>query len=72
MLIQILPEETTVVILNCTEDYENLAESLVKISDDVRMIKSVTIDDVEYGIKWFLTADMKFLAIIAVIEAANA
>ena len=62
----------TVAILNCTEDYEDLAESLVKISNEVRMIKSVTIDDVEYGIEWFLTADMKFLAIIAGIEAANA
>ena len=35
------------------------------------MIKSVPIDDVEYEIEWLLTADMKFLAIIAGIEAAN-
>ena len=43
MLIQILPElgNHTVAILNCTEDYEDLAESPVKISDDVRMIKSM-------------------------------
>lgn len=62
----------TVAILNCKEDYEHLAESLVEISEEVRTIKSVTIDDVEYEIEWFLTADMKFLAILAGIEAANA
>ena len=61
----------TVAILNTTENYDTLAESLVEVSNDIKMIREIEINEIQYAIEWFFTADLKFLALCGGIEAAN-
>ena len=62
----------TIVLLNAGEDYNKLAESLEDIQDEIKQLKSITVNDVVYTIEFFLGADWKFLALCVGIEAANA
>ena len=62
----------TIAILNTTENYDTLAESLVKISDEMQQTQSIKVGAHEFAIEWFFTADLKYLAITTGIEAANA
>ena len=43
----------TVAILNATEDYDILSESLVDIRSKISSIKSVKINGQQYNIEWF-------------------
>ena len=61
----------TVAILNTTEDYNTLSESLVDISNEIKMIHEIEINEIKYAIEWFFTADLKFLALCTGLEAAN-
>ena len=61
----------TVAILNTLEDYNCLAESLQEVTDEIKDIKSITIEDITYTIEWFLSADLKFLALCTGIGAAT-
>ena len=61
----------TVAILNTLEDYSCLAESLKELTDEMKDIKSMTIEDITYTIEWFLGADLKFLALCTGLSAAN-
>ena len=40
----------TVAILNTTEDYDTLAESLVEVSNDIKMIREIEINEIQYAI----------------------
>ena len=61
----------TVAILNTTEDYDCLAEPLKEITDEIKDVKNIVIDDIEYTVEWFLGADLKFLALSTGLSAAN-
>ena len=61
----------TIAILNTTENYDTLAESLAEIADEIKQIQSIKVDSFEFAIEWFFTADLKYLAIATGIEAAN-
>jgi len=62
----------SVAIMNMSEDYEELAESLQDIVNEVNSLKVVTVDDIDFTIELFLGADLKFLATIVGIQSANA
>lgn len=61
----------TIAILNVPEDYEKLAVALRDIIAEVERLKCVVVDNEKFEIEYFLCSDLKFLAIICGIEAAN-
>ena len=61
-----------IALLNAQEKYEYLSEALKGIASDIKSIKSLTINGQNFNIKFYLCADMKYLAICAGIQAANA
>ena len=61
-----------IAMLNAQEKYENLSESVKDISEEIKSIKSITIDGHKFEIEFFMGADMKYLAICAGIQSANA
>ena len=62
----------TIALFNCGEDYSDLAEGLGDICDELKHLKVITVDGVEYTVEFFFGADWKFLALCCGIEAANA
>lgn len=52
----------TIALMNAGEDYNKLSESLEDIQDEVKQLKSITVNDV-YTIEFFLGADWKVLAL---------
>ena len=58
-------------ILKCKEDYEGLKEALSDIKEELKNLKKINIDGIEYGIELFLGGDWKFLAVVCGIGAAN-
>ena len=61
----------TIAILNVPEDYEKLGTALRDIIAEVETLTSISVDSEEFEIKYFLCGDLKFLAIVCGIEAAN-
>jgi len=59
-------------MLNAQEKYENLSVSVKDISEETKSIKSITIDGHKFENTFFMGADMKYLAICAGIQSANA
>ena len=59
-------------ILQGPEDYNALATSLSDIVKEASELQSIEIDGKEHNIEYFLGGDLKFLAIVCGIEAANA
>ena len=59
-------------LLNAQEKYELLSAALKGIARDIESIKFLTIDRQNFNIKFYFCADMKYLAICAGIQAANA
>ena len=53
------------------ENYENLAATLEDICNEGKQLKSITIDDKSYEIETYLGGDLKFLAMVCGIDAAN-
>ena len=62
----------TIALLNTREKYDELLESLENIRDEIKQIRTIRVDNVEYDIEFFLSADWKFLAILVGIESASA
>ena len=60
-----------IAMLNCQENYEHLSVAMKDIVEEMKLIKSISIDGHEYNIKFYLGADMKYLAICLGIQAAN-
>lgn len=61
----------TIAILKTGESYENLASGLADIAKEISTLKSIKIQDKEYTLEYFLGGDMKFLALVCGINAAN-
>ena len=61
----------TIALINTTESYDNLSESLKDLIAEISEIKSITCTNGQWDIEFFLGADLKFLAICMGIEAAN-
>jgi hypothetical protein len=59
-------------IMQVCEDYDSLAGSLTDTVNEASELKSVTINENEHRVEYFLGGDLKFLAIVCGIEAANA
>ena len=59
-------------IVNVQEKYHELSEALSDIRSEVESLKTITVNEDEYQIEYFLGADWKFLAMCTGIEAANA
>ena len=62
----------SLVILQVRENYDSLAGSLTDIINEARELQSVTINGGVHRVEYFLGGDLKFLAIVCGIEAANA
>ena len=58
-------------ILKCPENYDSLKESLEDILKEASELKSVSINGRTHQIEYFLGGDLKFLALVCGIEAAN-
>lgn len=43
----------TIALLNAGKDYDQLSESLEDIQDEIKQLKSITVDDVAYTIEFF-------------------
>ena len=54
----------TMAILNTTEDYDNWTS----VMDEIKDIKNMVIDGMEYTIEWFLDRDLKFLALCTGVQ----
>ena len=61
----------TIALLNTNEDYDNLQESLSDIADEMKQLKSITVDGKEFTLEFYLGGDWKFLALVTGIEAAT-
>jgi hypothetical protein len=62
----------SIAILQGPEDYNALATSLSDIVKETSELQSIEVDGKEHNIEYFLGGDLKFLAIVCGIEAANA
>lgn len=62
----------SVAILKIGESYDDLAAGLQDICNEAKELEVVTVQDKVYAIKYFLGGDLKFLAMVCGIEAANA
>lgn len=61
----------SVAIFKMAENYENLAAALEDICSEGKQLNSITIDDKSYDIETYLGGDLKFLAMVCGIDAAN-
>ena len=64
-------DHNTITLINTTENYENLAESVEDIVSEMKCLDTSKVGDYTYSMCFFLGADMKFLALCVGIEAAN-
>ena len=62
----------SVAILKVMEKYEELAAGLQDIINDAKNCDVIQVDGKQYNIEFYLGGDLKFLAIVCGIEAANA
>ena len=61
----------SIAILKIGESYEELAAGLEDIIKKVEDLEIIKIGDTVYSIEFYLGGDLKFLAIMCGIEAAN-
>ena len=61
----------TIALINATENYESLLESVEDVVNEMKSLDSLKVGDYTYPIHFFLGGDMKFLALAIGIEAAN-
>ena len=61
----------SIAILKIPEDYDSLSDSLADIIKEASDLKSIDINGNTHKIEYFVGGDMKFLAIVCGIEAAN-
>ena len=53
------------------KSYENLQESLCDHSNEMELLKKITVNDCTYNIEYFLEGDWKFLACVCGLGATN-
>ena len=58
-------------IIKTTEGYENLQESLSDLRNEMQLLKTITVNNHNYNIEYFLGGDRKFLACVCGLGAAN-
>lgn len=58
-------------IINTTENYDNLKESLADLNNEMSNLKEITVNNRKYSIEYFLGGDWKFLACVCGLGAAN-
>ena len=61
----------TIVSVNWEESYEYIAECNTDLLTEMESLKSLQVSDYTHNFTYFLGADMKFLAMVLGIEAAN-
>ena len=61
-----------IALLNTVEKYEQLSDALKDIEEEIKSTQSLTIDGHKFQIKYFFSADMKYLAVCLGLQAANA
>ena len=62
----------SIAIVKTGESYDDLANALQDICREAKDLEVLTVDDKVYKLQFFLGGDLKFLAIICGIDAANA
>ena len=62
----------TIVIINGTEDFDLLRESLSDLIEEVKTLSSITVNNLTLPIEYYLCRDLKFLAIVTGIECVTA
>ena len=58
-------------IIKTTEEYNSIRDSLSDLIEEMRILKSVEVNGVEYELEYFLGGDWKFLACVCGIGCAN-
>jgi len=43
-----------IALLNTTEDYDNLDDALVDIADEMKILKSITVNGIVFSLEFFL------------------
>ena len=61
-----------IALLNTVEKHEQLSDALKDIEEEINSTQSLTIDGHKFQIKYFFSADMKYLAVCLGLQAANA
>ena len=61
-----------IALLNAEEKYEHLSNALKDIEKEIKFTQTLTIDGHKFPIKYFFSADMKYLAVCLGLQAANA
>ena len=61
----------TIAIVNGSEKYEHLKTALGDVITEACELKTLTVDQYNFEIEYFLCSDLKFLAIVCGIEAAT-
>ena len=61
-----------IALLNAEEKYEHLSNALKDIEEEIKSTQSLTIDGHKFPIKYFFSADKKYLAVCLGLQAANA
>lgn len=54
------------------EDYETISKALKEIIEDLQDLQTVKINDIDFDVKYTLGGDLKWIALITGINAANA
>ena len=62
----------TIAIINSTERFDLLRESLSNLIQEVKTLLSITVNEFTFPIEYYLCGDLKFLAIVCGIESAMA
>ena len=58
-------------IIKEQENYASLQNALEDISEEVRRLTTIEVDEVNYSINYYLGGDWKFLAIVTGIDSAK-
>ena len=64
-------DHCTIALINTTENYESLSECVEDIVSEMKSLDTLKVGNYTYATRFFLGADMKFLALCIGIEAAN-
>ena len=62
----------TIVIINGTEYFDLLRESLSDFIEEIKTLSLITVNNLTFPIEYYLCGDLKFLAIVIGIECATA
>jgi len=60
-----------VALLNTTEDYDNMTEAMENVVQDIKTLKSISVNGITFSVEFFLGADWKFLALVEGVNSAS-